>query len=68
MRGYRPSAKPPHPTSLRSVDLSPEGRGEESARLPTYPNTFCNTPFFTTTVLSTVIVVFITGRSKWPAV
>jgi hypothetical protein len=32
------------------------------------PNTSCSTPSRTTTVLSTVMVVRITGMSKWPAV
>ena len=35
---------------------------------PGYGRQNCTTPPFTTTVSSTVIVVRITGRSKWPAV
>ncbi len=57
------SSPPPGSLTLATLPTATRGEGKEN-----YPNTSCSTPFFTTTVLSKVIVVFITGRSKCPAV
>ena len=51
-----------------SIFCSKSRRGGHNTLQGGHPNTSCSTPSRTTIVLSTLIVVFITGISKWPAV